>query len=139
MLKRKIETEALSKIHGQIKYLPKLTWAARINRKKFTEAEKLLWEKVIRRKQTEYKFVKQKPINRFILDFYCSELSLAIEVDGNSHENKKACDKERDAFLRQIGIVTLRFTNEEILVDIESVRQRLLDHISLPALSREGG
>ncbi len=139
MLNRKIDLEVISKTHGQIKYLPKLTWAARINRKTPTQAERLFWEKILCKKQTGYKFVRQKPINRFILDFYCSELNLAIEADGSSHQNKNTYDDDRDAFLRQIGIQTLRFTNEEILKNIIEVKQKIHDYISSPALSREGG
>ena len=126
MTKKAIDFEVISKTHGQIKYLPKLTWAARINRKKPTKAEVLVWEKILSKKQTGYKFTRQKPIGRFILDFYCSELNLAIEIDGEYHKDRVGYDKERDEFLKQIGIETIRFTNETVLKDFGKVKSVLL-------------
>lgn len=79
----------------------------------------------MRKDQTGFRFLRQKPINRFILDFYCSELDLAIEIDGNSHDKKKNYDLERDNFLQQIGIKTIRITNDEILHDFEKVKTNL--------------
>lgn len=139
MSKRNVEFEAISKTHGQIKYLPELTWAARVNRNHQTTAEIIIWEKILRRKQTGYKFVRQKPIDRFTIDFYCSELCLAIEIDGGSHQSKKDYDSERDLFLKQIGIETLRFSNNEVIKSIGAVRQQIYKYISIPALLREGG
>jgi very-short-patch-repair endonuclease len=110
-----------------LRYRDSLTWAARKNRKSETEAEEKLWNEVLRRKQTGHKFVKQKPIDRFVVDFYCSELSLVIEVDGGSHEKKKERDSLRDSFLKSCGIKTIRFSNEEILNDIEKVKNRFGD------------
>ena len=83
-----------------------------------------------------YKFVRQKPINRFILDFYCSELNLAIEIDGSSHDRKKGYDEARDKFLQQIGIKTIRVTNNEVLNNIEAVRLKLMGFISPPCQGR---
>jgi len=82
--------------------------------------------KNIEYEKTGFKFSRQKPINRFILDFYCSKLNLAIEIDGGSHIKKKANDILRDKFLSQIGIQTIRFTNEEILSDLGNVKQKIL-------------
>lgn len=91
----------------------------------------------MRRKQTGYKFVRQKPINRFVIDFYCAELSLAIEVDGNSHNNKLERDKSRDNFLNVCGIKTIRFTNEEVLSGIEKIKENLINKLkSCPVKGR---
>lgn len=114
-----------------LRYRDSLTWAARKNRKNETEAEEKLWNEVLRRKQTGYKFVRQKPIDRFVVDFYCSELSLVIEVDGGSHEKKKERDKSRDDFLRVCGIKTIRFTNAEILNDIDKVKIKIKEKLFL--------
>jgi very-short-patch-repair endonuclease len=120
-----------------LRYRDSLTWAARKNRKNETKAEEKLWNEVLRRKQTGYKFVRQKPIDRFVVDFYCSELSLAIEVDGGSHKKKKERDKARDDFLRVCGIKTIRFTNEEILGDIKKVKIILINELkSCPVKGR---
>ena len=75
--------------------------------------------------------MRQKPIDRFILDFYCYELCLAIEIDGESHINKKDRDCLRDRFLKCCGIETLRFTNEEILNNMDRVEKIIKDAIAL--------
>lgn len=111
---------------GNLKYLEELRILARENRKDPTEAEKIFW-KLLSYKKTGYKFLRQKPMGKFILDFYCSKLMLAIEVDGDSHDSKKYLDKQRDLYLEQRGIKTIRFTNEEILNNLEKVRKRIED------------
>ena len=88
------------------------------------------------KRKTGYKFLRQKPINRFILDFYCSELNLAIEIDGSSHNKRKGYDETRDKFLYQIGIKTIRFTNDEILNQINIVKNKLANLISPPCQGR---
>ncbi len=114
---------------GNLKYLDELRQLARDNRNNPTEAEKVMWS-ILKNKQLGFLFLRQKPMGKFILDFYCSKLMLAIEVDGDSHDNKKYLDKQRDLYLEQRGIKTIRFTNEEILDDIEKVKAilgRVLD------------
>ena len=71
---------------------------SRKNRNNITEAEKIIWNQILSRDKTGYRFLRQKPIDRFIIDFYCSELSLAIEIDGGSHIKKKGTDDLRDKF-----------------------------------------
>ena len=70
---------------GHLKYLNELRSLSRKNRLEATETEKILWNKVLKGRKTGYKFLRQKPIYRFILDFYCRELLLAIEIDGAYH------------------------------------------------------
>ena len=125
-MKKKIEVEALNPARGNINYISDLTQMAKINRHQPTEAEGIIWQKILRYERTGFKFSRQKPINRFILDFYCSKLNLAIEIDGGSHNQKKENDTLRDKFLSQIGIQTIRFTNEEILFDLNTVKQKIL-------------
>jgi very-short-patch-repair endonuclease len=84
-----------------------------------------MWCEVLRRKQTGFLFLRQKPIFRFIVDFYCSELNLAIEIDGKSHKKRKGYDEERDKFLKQIGINTIRFSSDEVMDNIENVKNIL--------------
>ena len=135
---KKIEVEALNQKHGNVHYLSQLKYPANNNRWNQTEAEKIVWKKILSHKKTGYKFTRQKPIYRFILDFYCSQLNLAIEIDGSSHKNKINYDQERDEFLRQIGIKTIRFTNDEVLRDIENVKLKINSELK-PPLSRGGG
>ena len=115
-----------------VRYIGELTAMAKKNRNHPTRAEKLMWDKILKNKQTGYIFLRQKPIDRFILDFYCSELSLAIEIDGDSHINKEGRDRSRDFYLKCIGIKTIRLTNEEVLNDIESVKRKLFESLNSP-------
>ena len=70
----------------------------------------------------DYDFDRQKPIDHYIVDFYCKKLRLAIEVDGDSHTEKwNSYDRRRDHRLQEFGITTLRFRNEEVLNHINDV------------------
>lgn len=130
MIRKKIVIEALNPLHGSVNYLEELLELSRKNRINPTKSEEKIWREVLIKRKTGYKFLRQKPINRFILDFYCSELNLAIEIDGDSHNKKKGYDEARDLFLSQIGIKTMRFTNDEVLNEIDEVRKKIMNFIS---------
>jgi very-short-patch-repair endonuclease len=94
---------------------------ARDLRNNLTESEKKLWS-VLRMKQIDgNKFRCQHPIYRYILDFYCHEKQLAIEIDGEIHSSRQGYDKYRDEFLQSLGIKTVRVKNEDVLNNIETV------------------
>ena len=89
-----------------------------------TVAERVLWQILRNKKMLGLRFKRQHPINKFIADFYCHSLKLVIEVDGEIHnttENKEY-DENRTAELENYGISVLRFTNGEVLNNIERVR-----------------
>jgi len=130
---KKVDAEAIHSRRLCVRYWENLTLMAKQNRKNPTEAEKKMWDDFLSRDKTGFRFLRQKPIYRFILDFYCSKLNLAIEIDGDSHNKKKDNDFERDRFLYQIGITTLRFTNKQILNNPEHVKS-----ILNPFLSKRG-
>ena len=91
-------------------------------RKRMTEAEKIVWEKVCKN-QLGVKVRRQHPIWKFIADFYCHELKLIIEIDGGIHlaaENKKY-DVGRDITLRELGIQIIRFTNDQVIGETDNV------------------
>ncbi|MEF1169253.1 endonuclease domain-containing protein [Vibrio campbellii] len=90
--------------------------------------EEILWQR-IRRKQLGVKFRRQHGIGRYIVDFYCAELNLVIEIDGDSHFSDEGKEKDtiRDAFMETLGIKVLRFTNEEVMKQTESVLERLFN------------
>ena len=116
---------------GFLPYDSDLTKRARKNRKTQTEAEQLLWDAVLKSKQLKgYKFTRQKPIYRYILDFYCSELSLGIEVDGGSHKDKQDYDERRTFLLNGFGVNIVRFSNKDVINNLDSVRTKLLKYIS---------
>ena len=95
-----------------------------------TKPEQKIWfELLSEKKLLGYKFIKQKIIDNYILDFYCAELLLAVEIDGESHNEKQVYDKVRDDFLRSCGIKVLRFSNWEILENLEGVRGKLVEFL----------
>ena len=110
---------------GHLKYLEELRCLSRKNRKKATRTEEILWYEVLKNKKTGFKFLRQKPLDRFILDFYCKELLLIIEVDGSSHDKKKNYDEERDKFLRNLNIETLRISTEDIMTNLNKVNYKI--------------
>ena len=103
-------------------YNKKLIALARENRKNPTPAEIKIWSEVLRMRQfAAFKFLRQKPIDSYIVDFYCSELRLVIEIDGGSHAESSAYDTRRTSLLQSFGLTVVRYTNSEIMQNIEGV------------------
>lgn len=86
-------------------------------RKSTTQAEKVLWQQLRNRKVIGLKFRRQHPVDIFILDFYCHERKLAVEVDGGIHNNEdqREWDENRTFELNEFGIKILRFTNDDVI------------------------
>jgi very-short-patch-repair endonuclease len=114
--------------------MPTITELCRELRRCSTPAEKYLWTFLRNRNFLNRKFLRQHPVcisNAFgrnlyyIPDFYCHEAKLVIEADGPIHLLKKDYDKNRDEVLEGLGLVTLRFTNDEVLNDIETVLKKI--------------
>jgi len=84
-------------------------------------AEVLLWNYLKRRKMLGHQFMRQKPIYHFIVDFYCSKLKLAIEIDGESHRLRLSQDQRREEYMEQTGIHVLRFNDLAVKKDIGNV------------------
>ena len=99
---------------------------ATILRKSETAAEKHLWEK-LNKKQLGYKFRRQHPIWIFIADFYCHQLKLVIEVDGGIHlsSDQTEYDIAREEEIEQFDIRVIRFTNEQVLDNIDAVIEEI--------------
>lgn len=95
------------------------------NRRNMTPAEKLMREKVLRKKQTWYTFLRQKLLWPFIADFYCSKLLLVVEIDGDSHDDKQAYDANRTDVINDLWIVVVRYTNEDVFKNIQEVKEDL--------------
>ena len=108
---------------------------ARSMRKEPTDAEDLLWSNLRNRKLRNHKFRRQQPFEGFILDFYCEECHLGVEVDGEIHQTpeQRTYDKLRDEYLEEFGIRIIRVKNEEVLNDIRSVHTKILAAISTPS------
>ncbi|MBD2425916.1 endonuclease domain-containing protein [Phormidium sp. FACHB-1136] len=111
----------LSSSEFHLPYNPALVERAKQLRKNMTPAEKKLWYQYLR--DFKYRVLRQRPINQFIVDFYCAHLRLVIEVDGDSHfsDNAQAYDSDRSRVLEGYGLNVLRFTNEQVLQDFEAV------------------
>lgn len=106
---------------NSLPYNPKLVERAREMRKSMTDAEKKLWFGFLR--NFKYRVLRQRPIDHFIVDFYCAEMKLVIEVDGSQHYSDEGLeyDKERTQILEGYGIKVLRFTNQEVLLNFSAV------------------
>jgi very-short-patch-repair endonuclease len=107
------------------KYLPydvRLTEKARENRRNPTSAENKMWYEILGNKEFEgLKFTRQKPIDRFIVDFFCSELMLAVEIDGDSHDEQRKYDEQRTRILNGLGITVIRYMNNDVLHNMNGV------------------
>jgi type I restriction enzyme, R subunit len=98
-----------------------LSERARQMRKEETRAEDLVWEMLRNRRTLDLKFRRQVPIDRYIVDFYCPEIRLIIEVDGEVHNRPEQAkwDNIRDKRLRKLGYKMLRVPNGDVLTDPE--------------------
>jgi very-short-patch-repair endonuclease len=104
-----------------IPYLPHLVSLARQNRNNPTAAEKKLWQYLKGKKVEGTDFHRQKPMLSYILDFYCPNLQIAIELDGSSHDKKESYDMKRQSEIEAVGVYFLRFTNEQVFQELDSV------------------
>ena len=123
-------------------YDKNLVLKARELRKNPTNAEKLFWQNILKSENLKiFTFLRQKPLGYFIVDFYCSKLRVAIEIDGGLHDFQKSRDRERDNILKQnFGIKIVRYKNEDIFKTPGKVLEDLLKQINplpTPPLSRK--
>lgn len=128
-----------------IPYNPNLKEFARQLRNNSTKAEIILWQKLKRKQMYGYDFHRQKPIDNYIVDFFCHELMLAIEVDGYSHQFEEVYDKDvrKTQRLNELGVYVLRFTDNEVLKEMFSVMLAIENFITefekhTPNPSQEG-
>ena len=106
-----------------IRYNPKLKEYARELRNNSTLTEILLWQKLKRKQMFGYDFHRQKAIDNYILDFFCHELILGIEIDGYSHELIEVFEKDtkKTKKMNSLGITVLRFSDYQVLKEMENV------------------
>ena len=125
----------------QLTPLPKMFYNAKRNifknaselRKNMTVAEKQLWSR-LNGSQLGVRFKRQHPIDIFIADFYCHKYKLVVEVDGEYHndEDQLEYDEGRTAELERFGITVIRFTNDEVMEDIDWVVMEIEKHLNHP-------
>jgi very-short-patch-repair endonuclease len=108
-----------------IPYNPKLKEYARKLRNNSTYTEVMLWNYLKDKQLRGYDFDRQRPIDNFIVNFYCKDLMLAIEVDGESHYGNEEKDKRKDKRLNELGVTVLRFDDMEIVYELDMVLKRI--------------
>ncbi|MEC4676059.1 MAG: endonuclease domain-containing protein [Nitrospirota bacterium] len=108
-------------------YDPKLKEKARYFRNNSTKAKIRLWLYLKRRQIMGYDFHRQKPIGNFIVDFFCRELMLAIELDGYTHTFEEVADRDekKEQRLRESGVRVKRFRDEDVMNNIEGVMEEI--------------
>ena len=119
---------------GHIPYNPRLRAFARELRKNGTLGEVLLWQ-ALQRKQLGVEFHRQVPIDEYIVDFYCHEYMLAIEVDGSGHDHEEAFadDMARQRRLESLGVRFLRFKETDVRDNVEGVVDAIRDWLKAEA------
>ena len=124
-LKEDLKERGLISTGFHLPYNPKLVDRAKKLRKNMTIAEKKLWKNYL--KTSTYRFLRQRPIDHYIVDFYCANLKLVIEIDGNIHDkaSQKEYDEQRTLFLKVYDLNVIRFRNEEVMNEFENVCERI--------------
>ncbi len=100
---------------------------ARALRTNATDAERRLWSRLRQKQMDDFRFRRQQPVGPYIVDFFCPEASLIIEVDGGQHATREAEDKARTHWLEACGYRMLRFWNNDVLQNIEGVLVTIWD------------
>lgn len=113
----------------KIYYNPRLKQLARDLRNNSTPGEIMLWKEIKGRKLRGYQFMRQKPIGKYIVDFFCSKLKLVIEIDGDSHRGKEACDRMRQKKLEALGLTFLRFEELAVRYNLDRVIQSIENRV----------
>lgn len=98
---------------------------AKLLRGKLTDAEHKLWFQLRARRFLDLKFKRQKPVGPYIVDFVCLEHGLVIELDGGQHVERQTRDEQRSAYLAERGFRVLRFWNDDVLKQTDSVLEAI--------------
>ena len=128
-------------MQGQTNKIIQTRKLQRTLRKNMTDAERKLWSALRFEQMNGHKFRRQHPFENFILDFVCLERKLVIEVDGSRHMEKVVADEERTKVLQNAGFTVLRFWNNTVFNEFESVKEtifRALETHPHPNLPLEG-
>jgi very-short-patch-repair endonuclease len=103
---------------------------SRALRQNMTEAERRVWQILRSHQMKGYKFRRQVPMGRYIVDFACHEARLIVEIDGGQHDRSSPREAERSRFLKSEGYRVLRFWNNEVLANLEGVHQAIADWLA---------
>ena len=119
-----------TKNYMSLPFNPNLKDRAKALRKAGNLAEVLFWKKVKNKQFKGYDFDRQKIVGNYIVDFYCSNCQVVIEIDGSSHIGKEEYDAERDAYLMGLGLTVIHIQAEDVLGDVDSVIEVLHSHVA---------
>lgn len=103
-------------------------------RKNATNAERHLWRRLRLRQLAGFRFRRQRPIGPYVCDFVCLPASIVVELDGSQHVERSDYDGKRDAFLRTQGFRVLRFWNDDVLTQTESVLDTIFEALRRPEM-----
>jgi very-short-patch-repair endonuclease len=125
-------------IIGYERYLKEL---ARKLRNNMTFGEVLLWQQLKRKQMRGFDFDRQRPIDRYIVDFYCKDLKLAIEIDGSSHDSEEARERDeiRQKRLESLGVKFLRFSDDDVRHNMPTVLATIDGSLTSPEIPLLGG
>ena len=114
---------------------------ARTLRRNQTDAERKLWSRIRNRQLLGFKFRRQFPIAPYIVDFVCAEARLIVELDGSQHQASEEYDRKRSEYLMQCGYRVTRFWDNDVLLNTNSVLEKILETLGAPhpALSPQAG
>lgn len=114
-------------------YNKNLKQPSRELRKNMTDAELLLWARLRKKQVKRVQFYRQKPLGNYIVDFYCPAANLVVEVDGGQHytEEGKMKDRERGTYLASLDLKVLRFSNVDVLKEIDAVLQVIWENVEV--------
>ncbi len=101
-----------------------------------TPAERVLWKMLRKRQLDGWHFRRQHGLGRYIVDFFCSEAKLAIELDGSVHDSpaRREYDDRRTEVIEKLGIAVIRFSNEDVLQQADVVLEAIREHLRAPRL-----
>ena len=118
-------------------YNKNLKHRSRQLRKSMTDAERHLWAKIRMKQLKAYQFYRQKPVGNYIVDFFCPKAKLIIEVDGSQHFVNETIeyDRIRKEYVSSLGLKVLRFTNTEVLTNIEGIIESIIENMQEIPLS----
>ena len=127
-----------TKNYLSLPYNPALKDRARALRKSGNLSEVLLWRHLKRNQFLSLDFDRQKIIGNYIVDFYCAEKSVVIEVDGSSHDNKAEYDAERDIYLTGLNLTVIHISDKDVKNNLDKVIDYLKTHAAFNSPSLEG-
>ncbi len=103
-------------------------------RQNMTDTEKVLWYRLRDRQVIGCKFRRQHCIGNYVVDFYCADKNLIIELDGGQHASQTGYDNQRTKYLELQGYKVIRFWNNEVLANLEGVLLKIREHLGIPHL-----